>query len=202
MRVQKGAYAYVSKKGRFISPEQIDRMIDLMKEVSAREGITSILIGGVAMQSYGSPRLTKDIDFAVDSEIPKPEGFTFLGPINFGGSAFIAPDGAKMDVILRNDEYKNLYDEALQHLVVTEDGIPIASPDYLAAMEFAANDPKHTLDLKWLIKQPRLLDLQQVKNIIYRHIGQKFGVETFDRLVDQVEHEQRMRPSTDPTEYP
>jgi hypothetical protein len=97
---------------KFISPEQINWAIDLMKSVAEQQGITVILIGGVAMQAYGSPRLTKDIDFAVDQSFNRPPVLSFLGPINFGGEALVAADGTKIDVILRADEYKELYDEA------------------------------------------------------------------------------------------
>jgi hypothetical protein len=201
--IRKGVFAYVAKKGKFITPAQIDWAIDLMKSISEQAGITTMVIGGVAMQAYGSPRLTKDIDFVVDQAFEKPEVLSVLGPINFGGMAYIAADGAKIDAILRNDEYKPLYDEALAHLVFTEDEIPIVTPDYLAAMEFAANEPKHMLDLQWLVKQPGLLDLAKVRNLIYRHVGAKFGTQTFERLVDQVELERRRKPGgLDPCEYP
>lgn len=200
-RVRKGVFAYVAKKAKFIMPQQIDWAIDLMKAISKEQGVTAMLVGGVAMQSYGSPRLTKDIDFVVDQEFPKPDVLSFLGPINFGGQAFIAADGTKIDVILRNDDYWALYEEALSQLVVTEDGVPIVTPEYLAVFEFAANEPKHLLDLQWLMRQPALLDLAKVRNIIYRHVGQRYGVEQFEKLVDQVELELRRKPH-DPTSYP
>lgn len=200
--ILKGVFAYVTKKKKWITPDEIDWAIDLMKSISETQGIVSVLIGGVAMQSYGSPRLTKDIDFAVDAAFESPDVLSILGPINFGGNAYISAAGAQIDAILRNDEYTALYEEALANHVTTEDGVPIVTPEYLAAMKFAANEPKHTLDLQWLIKQPGLLDLAKVRNLIYRHVGQKFGVETFERLVDQVELERRRRPGEDPTAYP
>jgi hypothetical protein len=199
--IRKGVFAYVAKKEKWITPEQIDWAIDLMKAISESQGITAILIGGVAMQSYGSSRFTKDVDFAVDAGFEKPDVLSILGPINFGGVAYIAANGAKIDAILRNDEYTALYEEALANHVTTEDGVPIVTPEYLAAMEFAANEPKHTLDLQWLIKQPGLLDLAKVRNLIYRHVG-KFGLEMFERLVDQVELERRRKPGGDPSAYP
>lgn len=198
----KGLRALLGKE-KFINPEQIDRAIIAVKSMSEREGAMAILIGGVAMQVYGSPRLTKDVDFAVDRPLPQPENFRFLGPIDFGGGAYIAPDGAKIDIVVRNDEYKALYDEAIQAAILSEEGILIVSPEYLAAMEFAAHTEKHTLDLKWLLKQKGLVGRRLVSNLIYRHVGQKFGVESFDRVLDEVELELRRRSGpSDPTDYP
>lgn len=190
-------------KEKFISPEKIDRALELVKEVSEREGIGSILIGGVAMQAYGSPRLTKNIDFAVDQPFPKPEILAYQGPINFGGESYRAPDGARIDIILRNDEYRDLYMEAVENRAVTEEGVPIATPEYLAAFEFAANDEKHRLDLKWLLKMGGLVDVQKAKNIVYRHVGQRYGVENFTKIEQDVEDAVRRNPGVrDPESYP
>lgn len=204
-RIRKGVWAYVAKRSKFITPAQIDWAIDLMKAAATAHGVTTMVVGGVAMQAYGSPRLTKDIDFVVDAEFERPQRMTVLGPINFGGQAWIAADGTRIDVILRSDDYRPLYEEALSNHVVSEDGVPLVSPEYLAALEFAANEPKHLLDLQWLLKQPGLVDRDKVSNIIHRHVGQRFGVETFGRLVDQVDLDlRRRRPggAADPTEYP
>jgi len=38
-------------------------------EIAEREGIRIALCGGLAMQSYGSPRLTRDVDLVADARL-------------------------------------------------------------------------------------------------------------------------------------
>lgn len=183
------------KKGRFIDPEQINRLIDLVGSASEKYGLLTALVGGVAMQVYGSDRLTKDLDIISDQHIPDPSPLKRIGPLNFGGDAYQAPDGSKLDVIIRNDEYTALYQEALSNAVATPDGIPIVTPEYLAAMKLGAGTDKHLLDLKWLIKQPDLLDVKKLENIVYRTMGGKFPQDSLRKIVDQalLENEQAKR---------
>jgi hypothetical protein len=182
-------------KGKFIDPEQINRLIELVSKISEKYGLSTALVGGVAMQVYGSDRLTKDLDIIADQPIPDPSPLRRIGPLNLGGDAYQAPDGAKLDVIVRNDEYTALYQEALANAIMTPEGVPIVSAEYLAAMKLGAGTDKHLLDLKWLIKQSDLLDLKRTGNIIYRTMGGKFAQDSFRQIVDQalLEKEQARR---------
>jgi hypothetical protein len=187
-------------KGKFIDPEQINRLIELVLRASEKYGLTTALVGGVAMQIYGSSRLTKDLDIIVSGPIPNPSPLRKTNPISFGGDSYLAPDGAKLDVIVRNDDYTKLYEEALNNSVTTLEGIPVVTPEYLAAMKLAAGAPRHILDLKWLVQQPGLLDLQKTGNIVYRLMGGKFAQDSFQRIVDQalLEKEQARRTGEEP----
>jgi hypothetical protein len=171
-------------KGKFIDPEQINRLIDLVSKASEKYGLSTALVGGVAMQVYGSDRLTKDLDIVSDQPIPDPSPLKRTGPLHFGGDAYQAPDGSKLDVIVRNDEFTALYQEALANAITTPEGIPIVTPEYLAAMKLGAGTDKHLLDLKWLIKQPDLLDVKKAENIVYRTMGGKFAQDIFRKIVD------------------
>jgi hypothetical protein len=187
-------------KGKFIDPEQINRLIDLVLKASEKYGLTTALVGGVAMQVYGSSRLTKDLDIISSGPIPDPSPLRRTVPLGFGGDSYLAPDGSRLDVIVRNDDYAGLYEEALRNAASTPEGVPIVTPEYLAAMKLAAGAPKHVLDLKWLIQQPGLLDLPKTENLIYRLMGGKYAQESFRRVVDQalLEQEQARRSGEDP----
>lgn len=198
--LKKGLSAFMGK-GKFISPEEIDGILALIKQLSEAHGLPAVLLGGVALQAYGSPRLTKDIDFALPSPFPDVPGFKRVGPLNFGGDAYVSPEGAQVDLIVRNDEYASLYEEVITNSTMTDEGIQIATPEYLAATKFAANRDKHLLDLKWMLKQPGLVDIAALKNLVYRLVGGKFAQEALQRILDEVELDLR-RGDSEPGSYP
>lgn len=181
-------------KGKFIDPEQIDRLIALVVKASEKYGLSTALVGGVAMQAYGSDRLTKDVDIISDRPIPDPSPLRRTGPLHIGGDTYQAPDGAKLDVIVRNDDFTALYQEALANALPTPEGMPIVAAEYLAAMKLGAGTDKHILDLKWLIKSG-LLDVKKTETIVYRTMGGKFAQDSFRKIVDQamLEKEQARR---------
>src|SRR6266404_9677371 len=99
--------------------------------MASEQGFSAILIGGVALQVYGSPKLTKDIDFALDRQINDPETLRKISAISFGGARYAAPNGAKIDLIVRSDEYEKLYEDAVKNSISSPAGIPIATPEHL-----------------------------------------------------------------------
>lgn len=68
-------------------------------------------------------------------------------------------------------------------------------------MKLAAGREKDLLDLKWLIRQPDLLDVKAARTIVYRFMG-RFAQDRFDDVVDQVavEKEVQRRRGRDPEE--
>lgn len=188
-------------KDRFIDPGQIEDSIVLIKKMAAEQGFHAILIGGVALQAYGSPKFTKDIDFALDQA---PEDLGTLRknkPISFGGARYASPSGASIDLIVRNDEYAKLYEDAITNAIQTPGGTPIATAEHLAIMKLAAGREHDILALKWMIRQPDLLDIKKARALAYRFMG-RFAQDRFDDIVDQatIESEMRRRRGTDPHE--
>jgi hypothetical protein len=183
------------KSGKFIDPERINEIIALLERLSAKQGFKFALIGGVAIQYLGSDRLTKDVDVAADIPMDTEGHFSVVGPINFGGTAYQTPLGGKLDYILRNDEFKELYSRAVDQATVTKDGFPMATPNYLAAMKFVAHitDRKgsvnHIADLKWLLRQEGLVDIKETEAVVYRNAGGRLAQEMFRRIVDEVRFE-------------
>lgn len=169
-------------KDSFPSPENMDLAARLAVERAATESVHAAIAGGYAMQHYGSPRLTKDVDLIANG----PPPFPITGPLTIGGHTTQGPGGVKVDWILRNDDYTPLYEEALANAVTTPDGLPIISPDYLAAMKFATRESKHEGDVVWLI-QNELLNLHTTRRIIHRLVGGRFAVDEFNLLVAEAE---------------
>ena len=188
-------------KERFIDPEQINEIIRLLQEMSAEQGFVAALAGGVAMQVYGSPRLTKVVDFVLDQPLSEEGQLRKIKPLGFGGGSYQAPGGGKVDLIVRNDEYSALYQDALQNIQITPQGIPIVAPEHLAAMKLAAAREKDILDLKWLIRRLGLLDIPKTRSLVYRFMG-RFAQDRFDDVVDQttIEKEIMRRRGRDPEE--
>lgn len=126
----------------------VDTAIRLQKEATG-QGVRAALLGGVAMRLYGSPRLTGDVDFVAEAAIP---GRKPAGTLTFGGLIYQMPGGVGADWILREDYQKELYAEALDHAIQTpEFGLRIVTPEYLAAIKFAARRSTDYEDLMTLL---------------------------------------------------
>lgn len=183
------------KRDKFIDPARINEIISLLQNLSRKQGFHFALIGGIAVQYLGSDRLTKDVDVAADVPLNAEGHFNFLGPIEFGGMAYQTPSGGKLDYIIRDDEFKELYQKALEQATTTKDGFPMVAPEYLAAMKFVAHitdrrgSVKHISDLKWLLRQKDLVDIKATEGLIYRLAGGRLSQEMFRRIADEVRFE-------------
>lgn len=167
---------------KFLGPAQIETAIDEVAALAKAGAIDIAVAGGVAMQFYGSDRLTKDVDFlatAIPRKIKKVKMLTF------GGIAGSTPTGLPVDLIVRDDQYQSLYEEALENSSKRMYRVPFVKREYLAAMKLAARRDKDEIDLKTLIRLGEL-DLSKTKQIIRRHLG-LFAVDEFDSYVAEVE---------------
>ena len=73
---------------RFLDPKQLESAAAEVGALAKQEGVRVALIGGFALQHYGSDRLTGDIDFAADSVL---EGLPSGPPLSFGGVQTTSP---------------------------------------------------------------------------------------------------------------
>lgn len=183
------------RRDKHIHPDQVNEVIQLLKKLSKEQHFDFALIGGIAMQYLGSDRFTKDVDVVANTSLNPAEKLSALGPINFGGTAYQMASGAKLDYIIRNDEFRELYEKALENAFLTEEGVRMVTPDYLAAMKFIAyiTDRKrraiHLDDLKWLLRQEGFVDVQKTSSLIYRYAGGRLSQEMFQRIVDEIDFE-------------
>lgn len=137
----------------------------------------SVLCGGFAMQLYGSDRLTKDVDLAVRGAMP--EGVPAESLLNVGGYS-VDVGGVPVDLIYRNDDYIDLYDDAVEHgvvLNVSPAGLPTrfvsfrtARPEHLVAMKKVAMRKKDELDLYFLLANVEMRE-DLLKRLVYQYLG-------------------------------
>jgi hypothetical protein len=170
-----------SLRTKFLDPKTIDEAIAEIALRAKRQGTKVALVGGAALQHFGSTRMTVDIDVIADDTLDDmPVG----KPLTFGGEQTKAINGAPVDIIVRDDDYKRLYQSAIA-TATTMPGVPIpvARPEYIAAMKFAAGRRKDEDDLEFLILN-NVIDVKETEKIIYNHVGGQFAKEQFSAFVE------------------
>lgn len=170
------------KKSPFVNFEDLVQASKIVAKLAKEEGVDVALIGGHALQLYGSTRLTGDIDVVASDDIMAlPAGPS----LTFGGVQTESPDGVPVDLILRDDREASLYQEALD-LSVKKRGtlMRIVSPEYIAAMKHMAKRGKDYADLEWLIFEYKI-DRKKTRSIIEKHFGEE-DAEDFDQLIEDL----------------
>ena len=167
------------KKKQYLSTEAIDAGIAEVAEMVRQAKIGAALVGGCALQQYGSDRLTADIDFASTRAL---SALPPLVALSFGGYQSVTPSGIPVDWIVRADDYAALYEEAVE-FAVRMDAVPIkvATPEYLAAMKMVARRKKDDADLDALL-QSGLVNVKKARSIIKRLLG-TYAADDFDSYV-------------------
>jgi hypothetical protein len=158
---------------KYLGPKEMERVISKVVEIVHMDGVA--LCGGAAMQVYGSDRLTKDVDF-LSFEVPSL--LKNRKRLTFGGSGGTV-DGVPTDFIVRDDDYKDLYEAALTTAKFDRSaGCRVVRASYLAAMKLAARRDKDELDLKTLIEND-VLPLRETRAIINEHLG-RYAMDEFN----------------------
>lgn len=165
---------------KLLGSDDIERGLGEVAVIAERGGLAVVLIGGVALRYYGSERLTVDLD--VVAQAPLPPELVDEGPLGIGGSKTRTPSGVPLDWIARTDDFSAVFDEALTHGRRIEGvPIPVASPEYLAAMKLIAGRDKDELDLITLLQSGEL-DVPKARSVIKRLLG-AYAAKDFDSRV-------------------
>lgn len=173
---------YASKR-KMLSVEQIDLAVGEVGELAQQAGVRVLLVGGVAMHHYGSDRFTADVDFAADGPVPELAAET---PLSFGGYQSHTPGGVPVDLILRDDDFKAIFEEALLHPRRIEGvAVPVVSPEYLVLMKMVARRPKDELDLEALLGLG-VVDVDKARGMVRRLLG-AYAVGDLDAVVQMAE---------------
>ena len=166
---------------RFLDPAMLAQALAQVAELAKSEGVRIALLGGFALQHYGSDRLTGDIDVAAEERV---HGLPRGTPLSFGGEQTEAPNGVPVDVVVRDDDYAPLYEEALERAPrVRGVPVPVVRPEYLAAMKMVAGRARDTADLEFLLTSGTA-DPAKTRKIIKKHLG-PYAAQEFDRIVDE-----------------
>ena len=158
---------------KYLGPIEMTLVITKVSETIPRNEVA--LCGGAAMQAYGSDRMTTDVDF-LSYKVP-----SFLKNrrrLTFGGSGGTV-EGVPTDFIVRNDDYADLYEAALETAKFDpEAGCRVVRASYLAAMKLAARRDKDELDLKTLL-EGKALPLKETRKLIDEFLGH-YAADEFD----------------------
>lgn len=165
--------SYKPGEGDFLSRAEL---LAIAREVIAdADGRAMAIGGGLAMQLYGSDRLTRDVDIIASVAPRTGERLTF------GGRRFRLRN-VPVDVIVRSDQWARLYRSGLRNRV-TLSGWPVVSKDHLAAMKMVAGRDKDLGDLKTLIKLSSPSEIKTMRATIVKFLGPYAG-EEFDAEVE------------------
>ena len=150
-------------------------------KVAGENGIACALAGGIAMHIYGFTRATTDVDMVAQNVLP----WTSHGELNFGGESYRVKVGKRtvsVDVIVRNDELKKIYETALAGALETDSSLKIISTEWLVVMKHFAARAKDKLDLIWLLQQDRLVDRKLIEKNLIKAVGKKSAFFVYKEL--------------------
>lgn len=173
-------------QAKFLDPARVNAALAEVATVTRKDGVRVALLGGVALQLYGSDRFTTDLD-VVASGYPDPNGpLPTKGVLTFGGVQSEASNGVPVDLIIRDDERAELYDAALENAKpVAGVPIPVVTLPYLGAMKLASGRAKDIQDLEFILRSnPKIYN--QIKKLVRKYLGE-FEVEELESIKNTID---------------
>jgi len=168
---------------KFLDPKKLHEAVVQVRDLAKQEREVPVVVGGYAMQAYGSDRLTGDLDLAVTKDLCL---FRHEGRLTYGGFISRAPNKVPVDFIVRSDGYAPLYEDAIKHAKrVAGVPLPVATPEYMVAMKMAAGRSKDEQDVEFLLLADKV-NLDEAYEIIKKHLG-LYAAEEFRSTVDLVD---------------
>lgn len=152
-----------------LDQDSAEEALRAVADEARRNDIDWALIGGLAMALYGSDRNTKDIEIIANKPLP----FEGAGRLRQGGERYIIRTGRKgvaVDWIIRKDEFKVLFDAALNESVKIGE-VPVLTPEWLVILKFIAGRFKDQEDAVFLLSRKGLVDRRKIKEKIVEHVG-------------------------------
>lgn len=132
------------------------------------------------MHLYGFVRATVDVDFVASQKLPLRANKA----LQMGGETYQIELGNEkqvdIDWIVRSDDKQEIYEAALANADVTEEGLPIITPEWMVILKYLAGRGKDQIDLLWLLREEGLVDRELVKS----NIKQLFGRYAYWPLAD------------------
>ena len=155
-----------------ISGDDALRAIEIVRKMAAANDVDWAVCGGIAMAIYGSQRLTKDVDIIASKRLPLAKE-RIIGHLKQGGEHFVVETETRevpIDWILRNDDFKAFYREALKDAVMIDD-IPILTPEWLVILKFIAGRFKDQEDAVYLLSEKGLVNRDKIRELITKVFG-------------------------------
>ncbi len=143
--------------------------IETVGKLANENNIDWALAGGLAVILYGSDRLTKDVDIIASKRL----SLESVGNLAQGGERYLIKTNKKevaVDWIIRKDEFKQLFAEALKESVKIDD-VPVLTPEWLVILKFIAGRFKDQEDAVFLLSRNGLVNRNLIKEHIIKHAG-------------------------------
>lgn len=177
---------------KFLDPARINAALKEVATETARDGLRVALVGGIALQLYGSPRLTADVDVAA-SGYPNPSGaLPAHGVLSFGGIKTAASNGVPVDLIVRDDQRTALYDEAIDKARrFSGVPVPVVTLPYLGAMKLAAGRAKDLQDLEFMLAATDV-SYKKLRAVVTKHLGE-FDADELDNIKRAIDWQKRKK---------
>lgn len=139
--------------------------------IAEKENVEWALAGGIAMHLYGSPRLTKDVDVISMKRLSLEAN----NPLGFGGESYQVKVGKKtihVDWIVREDHYRQYYEEALKDAASLKNGLKVITPEWLAILKYIAGRAKDLDDIVFLLKRKSFIKRGKIKENVIKTKGE------------------------------
>lgn len=156
-----------------IDTDSASQAVEIISQLAEENGVNWALVGGLAMNLYGSDRLTKDIDVIADKLLPLPKS-QIVGKLKQGGERFNAETDktvVSVDWIIRNDVFKSMFSQALKESVRIND-VPVLTPEWLVILKFIAGRFKDQEDAVFLLSRQGLVDRKLIKENVIKTAGE------------------------------
>lgn len=150
-----------------LDEDSATQTIEIISKLAKEYNIDWALVGGLAMNLYGSDRLTKDIDIIANKLLPVAES-QIVGKLKQGGERFKTEtdkNTVSVDWIIRNDVFRQMFNQALVEAVKIDD-VPVLTPEWLVILKFIAGRFKDQEDAVFLLSRKNLVN----RNLIKEHI--------------------------------
>jgi hypothetical protein len=182
-----------SRRARFLDPAKIEVAINEVGAIVRNAHVGIALAGGCALQLYGSDRFTADVDFVLNGYPPLSQSqLPRKGVLAFGGLKTSAPNGVPVDLIVRDDQYANLYDEALDHAGrLAGVSVPVITLPYLGAMKMVAGRGKDQQDLQFILLDSGV-SYKKLRSVVAEHLG-VYAADELDALKQTAAWERKAR---------
>lgn len=149
-----------------------------------------MVAGGLAMYLFGHTRNTCDVDVLASK--PLGNGRYFFKNIAFGGTTYVIPLAGKrriLDVIIRDDHARALYESALKH-AVRRKGVLVVDPVHLVLMKLLAGRYRDLGDVQFFLETKQVTVAKAAA--LAKRIGGVFYASEVRRGLQKVKDQIRM----------
>ena len=171
-----------------------------------RLGADFALIGGLALDAWGIPRATKDVDFAVPVGVAERAAealrapTTEIRPLRIGGVGLRDSErGLRVDLVDRRFHFSALFHDAIQEARasgrkarVGAHEVSLVSLEFLLAMKLVSGEPRDEIDARRILQREELR-YADVRAVVERHLGPA-SANRLDALAREVGRPEVTRP--------